>query len=223
MHGPDLTPDVLTGLAWFYLLITLLNLGAAAHWVYWSRGQKLLPFEQVLAAIFLAGYGLLALGWLFGLPSIALYVIATLANIIALVITTPASIYQKVRAGAVWCGCAAVFQILGVLYAFGGPYVAVREVGPNRDDVVRIVQRAMPHETAESVADLVSKAPFKLRHVGRTDEANELAHELLAAGATASAHCGAPIMPLAVRDSIDGLAGPVTFFFGSVVVFWAFL
>src|SRR2546428_4441467 len=29
-------------------------------------------------------------------------------------------------------------------------------------------------------------------------------------------------MPLAVRDTIDGLAGPVTFFFGSAFAFWAF-
>jgi hypothetical protein len=34
MHHPDLTPGVLAGLAWYYLLAAMLNAGAAAYVAY---------------------------------------------------------------------------------------------------------------------------------------------------------------------------------------------
>lgn len=118
MHGPDLTPEVQTGLAWFYLLCALLNIGAAAWWTFWSRGAAFVKFEQVLISAFVAGYGLLVLAaWPFGLPTVALYWIGTLSNALALAVVLPASIYKKVTAGVVWSGCAIGFQLLGLLYA----------------------------------------------------------------------------------------------------------
>src|SRR5882672_6942491 len=122
MHGEDLTPALETSLAWYYLLVTVLNIGAAAHWVYWSRGQKLLPFENALVAVFGALYGVLLLGWAIGFPSLVLYAIGTAANGVGLFVVLPASIYQKVRAGTVWCVFAGLFQALGWLYALNvGP------------------------------------------------------------------------------------------------------
>ncbi len=162
MHDLDLTPAVQTGLAWYCLLVALLNIGAAAHWTFWSRGQKLLGWESVLVGVFAAGYGLLALGWLFGLASRplgalqgiqALYLIAVASNVVAIVLVLAASLYQKVRGAVVWSACAIVFQLLGLLYAF---------------------------------------------------------------------HRG-PVMPQGIRDGIDAFAGPVTFFFSSVMIFCAFL
>jgi hypothetical protein len=156
MHGFDLTPEVQTGLAWYYLLVALMNIGAAAHWVFWSRGQKLLAMEQYLVTASGTLYGILALGWLFGLgeaPFPVLYLIGAVANFVALGVTLPAAIYQGVMAGTIWSACAILFQILGLFYAF--------DVGP--------------------------------------------------------------VMPLWLRDVIDAASGAVTFFFGSVLLFWAFL
>src|SRR5262245_32522704 len=120
MYGPNLTPEVQTGLAWFFLLCALLNLGAAAHWTFWSRGQKLVKFEQTLLIAFIAGYSLLTVAvWPFHLPVIAVYWIGAISNAIALFLLLPASIYQKVTAGIAWCCCAIAFQLLGLLYAHG--------------------------------------------------------------------------------------------------------
>jgi hypothetical protein len=153
MHGHDITPEVQTGLAWFYLLCAVFNIGAAAHWTFWSRGQKFLPFEQMMVTAFGAGYGVLAAGALFGLPAIALFWIGTVANAIALFVVLPASIFQKVLAGVVWSVCAIVFQVLGILNA---------------------------------------------HHIG-------------------------PTMPTALKETVDWLAGPVTFFFGSTIALAAFI
>ena len=140
MHGLDLTPEVQTGLAWFYLLCAVFNIGAAAHWTFWSRGQKFLPFEQMMVAAFGAGYGVLAVGALFHLPAIALFWIGTVANAIALFVVLPASVFQKVRAGVVWSVWAIVFQVLGLLYA--------HQIGPGMPIAFR--------EAVDSVAGAVT-------------------------------------------------------------------
>ena len=119
MYGENLTPAVQTGLAWFYLLLALLNLGAAAHWTFWSRGQKLLGWEQAAVGLFGGLWGVLTLGWLFGLPSLALYLIGTVANVAAWVVVLPASVYHRIYAAVCWGIFALVFQLLGLLYAFG--------------------------------------------------------------------------------------------------------
>jgi Cytochrome b(C-terminal)/b6/petD len=154
MYGPALTPAVETGLAWFFLLCALLNIGAAAHWVFWSRGRKLFKFEQTLLIAFAAGYALLLLGkWPFHLPIVALYWIGVISNALALFIVLPPSIYKKVTAGLVWGVCAIAFQLLGLLYISGFGFA----------------------------------------------------------------------MPSAIKDAIDWLAGPVTFFFGSSIALALFL
>jgi hypothetical protein len=153
MHEEVLTTSVQTGLAWFCLLAALLNIGAAAHWTFWSRGQRFLGFEQALAAAMGVAYGVIAIAKMAGAPPIAVYMIGVVGNALGLVVVLPASVYQKVRAGLVWSLCAIGFQILGVLYAL------------NRG----------------------------------------------------------PAMPLVLKETADWLAGPVTFFFGSVLLFAAFL
>src|SRR5262245_24520157 len=110
MHGHDLTYDVQTGLAWYFLLCALLNIGAAVHWTFWSRGRAFLKFEQMLLAGCAAGYGLTLIGaWPLHLPKLALFWIATLANVLALLVVLPASVYKKVTGGIAWSGCAIVF------------------------------------------------------------------------------------------------------------------
>ncbi len=153
MHGPDLTPNVQTGLAWFCLLVALLNIGAAAHWTFWSRGQRFLKFEQALLAAIGGAWGLLTLAKLAGAPALVVYLIGVAANVLGLVVVLPASIYQKVRSGAVWSVFAIFFQAFGLLYAL--------EHGPK--------------------------------------------------------------IPTGLKEIADSLTGAVTFFFGSVILFSAFL
>ncbi len=117
MHGIDLSPEVQTGLAWYYLIAALLNVGAAAQWTIWGRDRKLQPVEQMLVLAFGAGYGLVAIAWLFELPALALFWIATAANALAIVVTLKASVTEKVTAGVVWSVCAGLLQVLGLLYA----------------------------------------------------------------------------------------------------------
>jgi hypothetical protein len=154
MHAHDLTSEVQTGLAWFYLLCALLNVVAAIHWTFWSRGHALVKFEQGLLLAFLGGYGLATLAlWPFHMPPVVIFWIATLANAAALFAVLPASVYKKVPGGTAWCICAIVFQLIGLLYVHG--------VGP--------------------------RAPTGLKEV------------------------------------VDGLAGPVTFFFGSTIALGLFI
>jgi hypothetical protein len=149
MHGHDLTPEVQVGLAWFYLLAAVLNLGGAFHWVYWARGKQL---TQIGSQIVMAAGGLYtvsAVAYLVGLPSIVVYLLAAAAGMIALAVVLPRANTERVPAALAWCACAIAFQVLGLAYAFDH----------------------------------------------------------------------GPPMPTAVKEAIDYLAGPVTFFFGSVVAF----
>src|SRR3989304_6229419 len=110
MHALDLTPEVQTGLAWYYLIVTLLNVGAAAHWTFWSRGQKMLWFESAMTAGCGILYAILTVAWLAGLPTLVLYMIGAIANALALAVVLPAALYQKVWAGVAWGLCAVLLQ-----------------------------------------------------------------------------------------------------------------
>ena len=75
MHKADLNQAVQTGLAWYYLLCAVLNVGAALYWVFWGRGKAMLAFEEKALLGVGLGFGLVAVASVMCLWGIVMIVI----------------------------------------------------------------------------------------------------------------------------------------------------
>ena len=205
MHHPDLTPGVMAGLAWYYLLASMLNAGAAAYVAYMEmvsegasrqglrRRTRRLPDWLVVA--FCGLYGL-AMVLIVGRSSagsesshnlqLAAYILAALANVIvAIAAGADAAHHAEVHAAG-----------HGNEGEFGGPTL---------DDHLPAVGLGRPiNRTLWSLVWAVAAVVF---------QAMGIVYILN----------GEYILPLFIRDAIDFVSGPTTFFLAAVLGFWAMI
>lgn len=200
MHHQDLTPGVMTGLAWYYLLAAMMNAAAAAYVAYMeivSEGASragLAPrtrrLPEWLVITFFGLYGLavvIILGREF-LPEATrvAYVLCALANgLVAIAAGADAAHFAEVKDEGHGRGS---------------------EVGPpSLDDHIPAVGLGRPIDrTLWTLIWAVVSVAFQ------------------AAGA-AYVFGGAISLPLIFRDAIDSVSGPTTFFLGATLGFIAML
>ncbi len=196
MHHPDLTPGVMTGLAWYFLLASVLNAAAAAYIAYMelvSEGAsrvglapKTRKLPNWLVGAFFALYGLAVLVILGRdlLPNATLiaYSLCALANVVV-----------ALTAGA----DAAHFA-----EAHDAGHGRGSEVhGPSLDD----------HQPAIGLGKPMNRTLWTLIWA-------IIAVMFQAMGIT-YALGGAAILPQFIRDGVDAVSGPTTFFVFSTIAF----
>jgi hypothetical protein len=204
MHHEDLNAGVMAGLAWYYLLASMLNAAAAAYVSYMemvSEGASrvgLAPRTRHMPAWLLtAFFGLYGLATLLILgreffphfPALtAAYVLCAIGNVtVAIAAAADAAHFAEVRDAG---------------HGRGG------EVGaPSLDDHHPAVGLGMPmNRTLWTLIWSVIAVTFQ------------------AMGLTyIFSHQSAPSLPLFVRDAIDFVSGPTTFFIGATLGFIAML
>jgi len=126
VSGPDLTVEVQYGLAWYYCLLAVANLLAAAWWTFWGRGQDMLWWEKIVAAAAACIASVAGWGWPIGVPAAVRYFAVTSGVFMLLMTVLAAALYRHAYWGASYCFLAGFFQILGVLYFVeSGPVMPV--------------------------------------------------------------------------------------------------
>jgi Cytochrome b(C-terminal)/b6/petD len=200
MHHEDLTPSVLAGLAWYYLLAALMNAAAAAYLAYGemvSEGASrvgLAPKTRRFPGWVVGGFfGLYALGSAIillrdYLPGgvTAAYCLFALANaVLAVIAGADAAHFAEVRAHG---------------HGEGDPTLP-----PNLDD----------HQPAVGMGGPVNRTLWALIWgVGAV---------IFQAMGITYAMGGSISLPLFMRNMIDYVAGPTTFFVGATLGFMAVL
>jgi hypothetical protein len=195
MHNLDLTPGVMTGLAWYYLLAAMLNAAAAAYLAYGelaSEGAskvglpprtRKLPEWLVIAFSGLYGLAMLLILFRSSLPEGAMvaYCLAAFANaLLAIAACADAAHFSEMRA----------YQQNGTA-----------ALGPTLDDHLPAVGLGKPiNRTLWTLIWGVVAVIFQV--MGLT---YIFGHEYA--------------MPLFIRDAIDYVAGPTTFFIGATLGF----
>ena len=198
MHHSDLTPGVMAGLGWYYLLAAMLNAAAAAYVAYMelvSEGasraglaprSRRLPDWVVVSFLGLYGLAIVAiLGRDFiPMPFLIAYGLCALANVItAIAAAADAAHFAEVKEGG-----------HGIGADFGGPSL---------DDHIPAVGMGRPmNRTLWTLIWAVSAVVF---------QAIGMAYVLE----------GGFVLPAFVRDAIDFVSGPTTFFAGATAGFWA--
>jgi hypothetical protein len=203
MHHEDLTPGVMAGLAWYYLLAAALNAAAAAYVSYAemvSEGASTLGLAPKtrrlptwLVVGFCALYGLAIVMILFrgALPGsvLAAYVVCALANVI-----------MAITAGA---DCAHFADTHGAEDV--EPDQPPPPEPPTLDD----------HQPAVGLGGRINRTTWTLiwSVVSVIFSAIGLAYML----------GGEVVLPLFIRNAIDFVSGPTTFFVGATIGFFAML
>jgi hypothetical protein len=199
MMPHDVNPDVLSGLAWYFLLASSLNAAAAARVAYsemvaegadvtgFAPRARRFPERLGVALAFLYGAALVALvsrGWIPGGTTLG-YVLAAAGNgILALTAGADAAHFAEVRSSS---------------------GVHALESGPSLDDHVPAVGLGGPiNRTLWTLVWGVVAVVFQV--IGLT--------YLLG---------GPLVLPGFVRSWVDALSGPTTFFLGSAALFTATL
>ncbi len=199
MHHPDLTPGVMAGLAWFYLLAAMLNAGAAAYVAYAeivSEGGSrvgLAPRTRRLPDWLVVAFGLgyavaiaaiLSRGWIGEEAARIAYVAAALANVVLAIVAgaDAARFAERHDAG----------------HGVGSDYG-----GPSLDDHVPAVGLGRPmNRTLWTLVWAVCAVVFQ------------------AMGITYILQ-GEYALPQIFRSAIDFVSGPTTFFVGATIGFAA--
>ena len=201
MHHPDLTPGVMAGLGWYYLLASMLNASAAAFVAYMemvSEGASragLTPRTRKLPdKIVVAFCGLYAVA----MGAIALSgVIGPLAFKVAYGLCALANVALAITAGADAAHHAEVHDAgHGVGSEFGGPSL---------DDHLPAVGLGRPiNRTLWTLVWAVVAVVFQAMGVAYT-----LGGEI--------------VLPSFIRNAVDYVSGPTSFFLVSTILFWALI
>jgi hypothetical protein len=202
-HHPDLPPEVITGLAWYYLLAALANAAAAAYLAYGTlvmEGNaraglapktRLLPrwLPQAFGVFYLASAALILLRGAIGeVATTAAYLLAALANTLL-----------AIQAGADAAQHAERLHGHGLPTGNGNGGAA----RPSLDDHIPAVGLGPPiNRTRWTLIWAVVAVVF---------QAMGLSYIL----------GGRVAMPDFLRNGIDGIAGPTTFFVGATLAFIA--
>jgi len=198
MHHLDMSPGVMTGLAWYYLLASMLNAAAAAYVAYMemvSEGAsrvglapKTRRLPNWLVTVFLGLYGLATLVILGRgvLPN---------AMLVAYLLCGVGNIVLALAAGADAAHFAEVHD--------AGHGRGSEVHGPSLDD----------HQPAIGLGKPMNRTLWTLiwAVVAVLFQAMGLTYIL--------SHESGPILPLFVRDAVDFVAGPTTFFVGTTIGF----
>jgi hypothetical protein len=212
-HNPDLTVPVLFGLAWYYLLAAMMNAAAAAYVSYGemvsegasrpdfaAKTRRLPPW---LITTYLALYGLAVLiillhNWLPGAPGVAYALCAVANTILAVMAAADAAHFSELAAHR---------------QGDGSP------PGPSSLD---------DHQPAVGLGKPINRTLWTVIWgvVSVLFQAMGIAYMLSAvsqSGQSEQIPVTGILMPLFVRDAIDGVAGPTTFFVGATLGFIALL
>lgn len=198
MHHADLTPGVIAGLAWYYLLAALMNSAAAAYVAYMDMigegvsrvglGPRTRAMPRWLPAafgLFYAAAAVVLLGrGLIGPDAVLVgYLLCAAANaIVAIQAGADAAHHAEVHAG--------------------GHGVEMEARGPSLDDHIPPVGLGRPmNRTLWTVVWAVVACIFQVMGI------------VYALGGRFS-------MPSFIRDWIDYIAGPTTFFVGATLAFY---
>ncbi|HEX8200951.1 MAG TPA: hypothetical protein VF590_10710, partial [Isosphaeraceae bacterium] len=201
MHNLDLTPGVLTGLAWYYLLAAMLNAAAAAYVAYMemvSEGASRVGLAPRTRR--LPDWLVVAFGTLYGLALLVIlgrHLVGPEAIRIAYGLAALGNALVAIAAGA----DAAHFAEVGAAgHGRGGEYG-----GPSLDDHLPAVGLGRPmNRTLWTLVWSVCSVIFQA--MGLTYILN-----------------GEFSLPHFVRDAIDFVSGPTTFFVGGTLAFIALI
>jgi hypothetical protein len=201
MHHSDLTPGVMTGLAWYYLLAAMLNAAAAAYVAYMemvSEGASrvgLAPKSRRLP-----DWLVVAFGTLYGLATLTIlgrHAIGPEAIRIAYALCTLANALVAIAAGA---DAAHFAEVHAAGHGRGGEYG-----GPSLDDHLPAVGLGRPlNRTLWTLVWAVCAVIF---------QAMGLTYIL----------AGEVVLPLFLRNVIDFVSGPTTFFLAATLGFVAMI
>jgi hypothetical protein len=205
MHHPDLTPGVVTGLAWYYLLAAMLNAAAAAYVAYMeivSEGgsrvglaprTRRLPEWLVITYSLLYGLAILLLIGREYLPHAmkVAYFLGAIGNmLVAITAAADAAHFAEVKAG----GHGRVSEV----------------IGPSLDDHVPAVGLGKPiNRTLWTFIWASVAMVFQLMGV------SYILADLMAGGVF--------VLPAFAREIVDFVSGPTTFFVATTLGFIAML
>jgi hypothetical protein len=213
MHRPDLTLPVLAGLAWYYLLAAMMNAGAAA---YVSYGEMV---SEGASRLGLAPKSRRLPGWLlvtfFGLYSLAILLILG---------------RESIRSALAWAYglCAIANAILAVAAGADAAHFAeLRAHGHGEGDAAR-PPSLDDHQPAVGLGKPINRTLWALiwsvsSVIFQAMGITYLLSGVSQAGLTGQTTVTGILMPQFIRDGIDMVAGPTTFFVGATLGFCALL
>jgi hypothetical protein len=200
MHHEDLTPGVLVGLAWYYLLAAMLNAAAAAYVAYGemvSEGASrigLAPKSRRMPSWLIASF--------FALYTLAILIILGRQQL-------PGAL------SAAYALCALANAMLAVFAAADAAHFAEVRAHAQGAEHTQPTPTLDDHQPAVGIGKPVNRGFWTLVWC--------LVAVLFQAMGVTYIMGGAIVLPQFVRDGLDAVAGPTTFFVGATLGFIALM